>query len=100
MPLTTTVVAVNDAPVVSGTATIPSTEDASTGATVANVLTQISYTDGTDTIPSGSTGTPAAGLAITGNASTAAQGTWQYTTDGTTWVDIPSDEASVTRMRS
>jgi hypothetical protein len=89
VPLTTTVVAVNDAPVVSGTATIPSTEDASTGATVASVLTQVSYTDGTDTIPSGSTGTPAAGLAITGNASTAAQGTWQYTTDGTTWVDIP-----------
>jgi uncharacterized repeat protein (TIGR01451 family) len=89
VPLTTTVVAVNDAPVVSGTATIPSTEDASTGATVASVLTQVSYSDGTDTIPSGSTGTPAAGLAITGNASTAAQGTWQYTTDGTTWVDIP-----------
>ncbi len=89
VPLTTTVTAVNDAPVVSGTATIPSTEDASTGATVANVLTQVSYTDGTDTISGGSTGTPAAGLAITGNASTAAQGTWQYTTDGTTWVDIP-----------
>jgi hypothetical protein len=96
VPLTTTVVAVNDAPVVSGTATIPSTEDASTGATIANVLTQISYTDGTDTIPSGSTGTPAAGLAITGNASTAAQGTWQYTTDGTTWVDIPTTGLSDT----
>ena len=89
VPLTTTVTAVNDAPVVSGTATIPSTEDASTGATVANVLTQISYTDGTDTVSGGSTGTAAAGLAITGNASTAAQGTWQYSTDGTTWVDIP-----------
>ncbi|MCA0249461.1 MAG: DUF4347 domain-containing protein [Proteobacteria bacterium] len=96
VPLTTTVVAVNDAPVVSGTATVPSTEDASTGATVANVLTQVSYTDGTDTIPSGSTGTPAAGLAITGNASTAAQGTWQYTTDGTTWVDIPTTGLSDT----
>ncbi|MBR2818002.1 MAG: hypothetical protein IKE60_25290 [Reyranella sp.] len=89
VPLTTTVTAVNDAPVVSGTATIPSTEDASTGTTVANVLTQVSYTDGTDTISGGSTGTPAAGLAITGNTSTAAQGTWQYSTDGTTWIDIP-----------
>ncbi len=89
VPLTTTVVAVNDAPVVSGTATIPSTEDAKTGTTIADVLTKVNYTDGIDTITDGSTGTPAAGLAITNNASTPAQGTWQYTTDGTTWVDIP-----------
>ena len=89
VPLTTTVVAVNDAPVVSGTATIPSTEDASTGTTVADVLAKVSYTDGIDTISGGSTGTPAAGLAITNNAATPDQGRWQYTTDGTTWVNIP-----------
>jgi len=95
VPLTTTVVAVNDAPVVSGTATVPpNNEDtpSATGTSVSTLLGQgtVSYSDGTDTIAGGSTGTPAAGLAITANASTASQGTWQYTTDGgTTWVDIP-----------
>ncbi len=91
----TTTPPVNDAPVVGGSDDLPpSNEDtpSPTGTPVGTLLGQgtINYTDGTDTVPGGSTGTPSAGIAITGNASTPAQGTWQYSTDGgTTWVDIP-----------
>ena len=98
----TTTPPVNDAPVVSGTATLPpSNEDtpSPTGTPVGTLLGQgtINYTDGTDTVPGGSTGTPSAGIAITGNVSTPAQGTWQYSTDGgTTWVDIPTTGLSDT----
>ncbi|WP_204279400.1 hypothetical protein, partial [Enterobacter asburiae] len=77
---------VNDAPIVSGTATVPpSNEDraSATGTSVSTLLNQgtVNYDDnGIDTVPSGSTGTPRTGIAITDNASTAAQGTWQYST--------------------
>ena len=32
-----------------------------------------------------------AGILVSGNASTDAQGTWQYSTDGTNWTDIPNN---------
>ena len=98
----TTTPPVNDAPMVSGGATLPpSNEDTSSpmGTPVTDLLGQgtVNYTDGTDTVPGGSTGTPPAGIAITGNASTAAQGTWQYSADGgTTWNDIPTSGLSDT----
>ncbi len=34
--------------------------------------------------------TSSAGIAITANDATAAQGNWQYTLNGTSWVDIPT----------
>ncbi len=88
----------NDAPVVSGTATVPpSNEDdpSATGTTVGTLLGQgtVNYTDGIDTVTGGSTGTSSAGIAITGNAATPAQGTWQYF-NGTSWVDIPTSGLS------
>jgi uncharacterized repeat protein (TIGR01451 family) len=93
--LNTTVDVVNDAPVASGTATVPVlSEDPAgvAGTPVSSLLGQgtVSYSDTTDTVPGGSTGTPAAGIAIIGNAATAAQGVWQYSTDGTSWSAIPS----------
>ncbi len=96
IPLTTTVTAVNDSPIVSGSATVPSSNEdtpSATGTSVSTLLGQgtVSYSDATDTVTGGSTGTPAAGIAIVGNAATATQGTWQYSTDGgTTWVNIPA----------
>ena len=50
------------------------------------------YSDAIDTVVAavsgGSSGTTLAGIAITGNASTSAQGTWEYSTNGTTWYSI------------
>ena len=94
--------AVNDSPVVSGLATVPTANEdtpSATGTTVTTLLGQgtVNYSDATDTIPGGSTGTAPAGIAITANAATAAQGKWEYSTDGgTTWVDIPTTGLSNT----
>ena len=45
----------------------------------------------TTAVSGGSVGTPAAGIAITGNSATPDQGTYQYSTDnGTTWISIPA----------
>ena len=100
VPLNTSVTAVNDAPIASGTATVPSTpEDTGSpaGTSIGSLLGQstVNYSDATDTVTTavsgGSTGTPSAGIAITGNSATAAQGTYQYSTDdGATWVSIPT----------
>ncbi|GGF37632.1 hypothetical protein GCM10011611_50130 [Aliidongia dinghuensis] len=96
--LSTSVTAVNDAPIASGSATLASPlEDGNpAGTSIASLLgqTTINYSDAADTVTTavsgGSVGTPSAGIAITGNAATAAQGTYQYSTDnGTTWISIP-----------
>ncbi len=98
--LNTSVQAVNDAPIASGGAKLaPPTEDSTdpTGATVTSLLGQrgVHYSDSTDTVTTavsgGSVGTPAAGIAITGNSATPDQGVYQYSTDGGAhWTTIPS----------
>ena len=85
---------------VSGTATVPSVPEdtgSPSGASIGSLLgqTTVNYSDATDTVTTavsgGSVGTPAAGIAITGNSATPDQGTYQYSTDnGTTWISIPA----------
>ena len=94
---TLTVSAVNDAPVASGSATLGAVaEDAANpaGATV-SALFGANYSDAAD----GAGATALAGVAIVGNAATAAQGVWQYSPDGLAWTTIGvalSDAAAVT----
>jgi hypothetical protein len=92
---TINITAVNDKPqVIAGRGTVslaPVTEDATNpaGATVGNLFGP-SFTDGLDAVPNGSSANVFAGIGITQVASTASQGTWQYSADGTTgWTDIP-----------
>ncbi len=90
---TITLVRVNDAPsLTSGTTLAAVAEDAAnpSGATVSALFTsRFSDVDATnapaDTL---------AGIAISADASSAAQGSWQYTTDGSTWYDVGSVSTS------
>ncbi len=88
LPLAVTVNPVNDAPLASGAASLaPVDEDAANppGATVASLFAG-NYDDSTD----GPLATPLAGIAIVGNAATAAEGVWQYSPDGVAWTSIPA----------
>src|SRR6185369_9514396 len=82
-----TVTAVNDAPTITNgtTVTLSSTnEDTTSSGTTANsILTSASWAD-VDTSAS-------KGIAITGKAG---NGTWQYSTDGTTWASFGSVSAT------
>ena len=101
--ITTHIIALNNAPVASGSATYSGVEDTTGSSTVAALMGQSTafYSDSRDTVtsaPDGSTGTPLAGIAITGNTATAAQGVWQYSIDGgANWlvVGTPSDTSAV-----
>lgn len=98
---TFTVNAVNDAPVVVGTpsVTIPTLEEdtlsgAVGGKTVGSLFTGF-FNDSRDTInnsANGGTGGSSAdsfyGVAITNHTANAAQGEWQYSLDGTTWLAV------------
>jgi hypothetical protein len=93
---TVTVNAVNDAPTRTDATpvTLPTvSEDAGTtppGATVQTLFAG-KFQDGRDEVTNGSAHNNLAGIAITANGTTAAQGTWQYSTDGgTTWQSIPT----------
>ena len=93
------VAAVNDAPtVLSGKESVALTaipEDASsiTGATVSSLFGD-SFSDAKDQVSGGSSANTLSGIAITGNAATAAQGKWQWSANGSTnWTDIPNDTA-------
>jgi hypothetical protein len=84
----TTVTAINDAPVATGTATLPSlSEDATnpTGSTVSSLFTG-NFSDSTDQVIGGSTANTLAGVAIASNGTTP-QGTWEYY-NGTTWTAV------------
>jgi hypothetical protein len=86
VPLVVTVNPVNDAPLASGSATLAAVaEDTASppGATVA-ALFGANYDDATD----GAQATALSGIAIVGNAATAAQGAWQYSPDGVAWTAI------------
>ncbi|SMF51741.1 hypothetical protein SAMN02982917_2848 [Azospirillum oryzae] len=85
-----TVDAVNDAPVATGTAaTLPDiAEDTAdpAGATVTSLFGGL-FSDAADAVVGGSSANGLAGIAIVGNAATAAQGVWQYWT-GTAWAAV------------
>jgi hypothetical protein len=96
LPLT--VDAVNDAPVASGSVSLPSVTigDPPAMGTVTTLFTP-SFNDSRDTVPGGSTANDLAGIAITANAATTDQGAWKYSLDGgTTWVNIPTTGLSNT----
>ena len=94
--LVTTIVAMNDAPVASGSSTLTAVdEDAASpaGATVTSLFTG-NFSDVTDTVTSGSTANTLAGVAITEYTADAAKGEWQYTSDGSTWSTISTVTAA------
>ncbi|MBP2296082.1 hypothetical protein [Azospirillum rugosum] len=88
--LTGTVTAVNDAPVAIGaTAVMPTiAEDAAnpSGATVSALFGAL-FSDAADSVTGGSAANNLAGVAVVGNAATAAQGDWQYWT-GAEWATV------------
>jgi Ca2+-binding RTX toxin-like protein len=91
------VTAVNDAPVTTGGAAVALTtigEDSAPGAgqTVASLFSS-HFTDAKDQVSGGSSANALAGLAITANTATAAQGVYQYF-DGGTWQDVPAVSTS------
>lgn len=96
---TVTVNGVNDAPTrTDATAvTLPAaTEDTNGGSgdTVSNLFGG-KFSDALDNISGGSGANSFAGIAITTNNAIAAQGKWQYSTDGgTNWTDLPAVSAS------
>jgi VCBS repeat-containing protein len=89
--LTITVGAQNDAPIATGSAALPPVqEDASaiSGSSIANLFLA-NFSDAADTVSSGSSANSLAGIAVTANNSTTAQGKWQWKTSGmSTWTDI------------
>src|SRR5207248_2670834 len=90
------VTAVNDAPVATGAATLPAVpEDTNNplGATAA-ALFAANFGDAADQVPGGSSANTLAGVAVVGNAATAAEGAWQYSANGTTWVPVGSPSAA------
>ncbi|NBO42375.1 MAG: hypothetical protein EBU92_12840, partial [Betaproteobacteria bacterium] len=65
-----------------------------TGSTVSELFNS-SFSDTADAVSGGSTANTLAGVAITANAATAAQGKWQYFLTGPQqWVDLPTVSAS------
>ncbi|MCX7197482.1 MAG: Ig-like domain-containing protein [Proteobacteria bacterium] len=98
-----TVTAVNDAPRrLAGFATVnlaAALEDApgGAGATVASLF-GVAYTDAWDqvnqSVTAGSVADAFAGIAITTNTAISAQGVWQYSSDGSTWTNLPTVSAT------
>ncbi|CAO3449612.1 hypothetical protein [Azospirillum argentinense] len=88
-PLTLEVIPVNGAPVATGAHAVlaPIAEDSAdpAGATVASLFGGL-FSDPTDAV-FGSAGNGFAGVAVVGNAATAAQGVWQYWT-GSAWTAV------------
>lgn len=87
-----TITPVNDAPTRTAASTaladVPEDSAAPTGNTVSSLFTGV-FSDLTDTQTGGSIANPLAGVAIVGNAATAAQGKWQYDS-GSGWTDLPT----------
>ncbi len=87
------VVAVNDAPVASGSATLAAVNEdtaAPAGATVSSLFSA-NFSDAADDVGA-STANGLAGVAIIANAATT-EGTWQYF-DGVVWTDLPAVSAA------
>ena len=93
--LGTSVTAVNDAPIASGTVTVPAINEDTTnppGSLVSALVGAANYSDATDAVAGGSVATLLGGIAIVGNTADATtQGVWRYTTNGgTTWTTVPT----------
>ncbi|WP_162579764.1 cadherin-like domain-containing protein [Variovorax sp. PBS-H4] len=96
--LSTSVANVNDRPTATDAVLTAGVEDQqgqpAPAATAAGLFGG-GYADATDNqtgiTGGGNAATPFGGIAIVGNAATAAQGTWQYSTDsGTSWTAVPA----------
>jgi hypothetical protein len=91
--VTLNVTAVNDAPVVIGSAPSLSAiaEDTASppGATVTSLFSG-NFSDSTDQVTGGSSANTLAGIAITSYTADATKGTWQYSANGTTWTTLAS----------
>jgi VCBS repeat-containing protein len=98
-----TITPVNDAPTLSGSTTLAATNEdtASSAATATAIASALTYGDATDDQTGNggnSTATARTALAIVGNAATAGQGVWQYTTDGSNWNAISTAIGNTTAV--
>ncbi|MBI5164587.1 MAG: DUF4347 domain-containing protein, partial [Magnetospirillum sp.] len=84
--ITAAVAAVNDAPTIGAGGTYSATEDltSATGVTASSLVPN--YADTTD----GANAAAIAGIAITANAATAAQGAWEYQIGAGVWTAVPT----------
>jgi len=91
--LSQSVTAINDAPVASGSASLPAILEGNTepsGVSVA-VLFNLNFSDATDNVTGGSSANTLAGVAIRSNPEDTAKGRWQYSTDsGSSWINLAS----------
>ncbi|MEA2840969.1 MAG: hypothetical protein QOF41_2299 [Methylobacteriaceae bacterium] len=93
------IIAVNDAPVASGSATLTAINEDDTnppGATVSSLFSG-NFSDAADnqTASGGSSANNFAGVAVTANGSSAVTGTWQYSTNsGGSWIDVGTVSAA------
>ncbi len=92
--LNTSITAVNDAPIATGSATLAAVNEDTANPIGATVSTLFSgnFSDAADQVTGGSSANALAGIAIIGNGATT-QGTWQYF-NGSTWVNVGSRDAS------
>ena len=90
--LSHSVTSVNDAPVASGSATLTAdvedTVAASLNAPTVLSLFNANFSDAADQVSGGSSANTLAGIAINSYTADASKGTWQYSSDGTTWNSI------------
>jgi diphthamide synthase (EF-2-diphthine--ammonia ligase) len=91
------VTAVNDAPTITGgsavsLATIGEDSAPGAGETVSSLFTS-HFSDAKDQVSGGSSANSLAGVAVTGNSASAAQGVYQYF-EGGTWHDLPAVSTS------
>ncbi len=99
VPLSVVVTAVNDAPVASGTTSLPAGLEDTTSPPQTTVLSLFgaNFSDAADQQqgplnPTGSVANTLAGVAITGNLTPAGEGVWRYSTDGgASWVALPQN---------
>jgi hypothetical protein len=88
LTLTTSVTAINDAPIATSFTTLTAIDEDTAnppGATVATLFTG-NFSDSADQVTGGSSANTLAGIAIVSNAVTS-EGTWQYY-NGTTWQNV------------
>ncbi len=91
------VIAVNDAPVASGSITLAAINEDNTtpsGATISSLFSG-NFSDVIDTVTGGSTANTFAGIAISSYTVDAAKGAWQYQINGAgAWIALPSASTS------
>ncbi len=101
--ITFTVTPVNDAPVATGTATLPADSEDTNNPTVRTVdsLFGGNFDDSADDSGT-STANTLAGIAIVGYTADASKGTWEYSSDGNSWTALAtiSNAGSVTTVES